>query len=113
MLYIEEGTRHTAWSVSRWFLKEYLSNYDINLTIEERDLSEEGVGVDGWFMKETGNEFTIQIDKNLDYEYIPTLLHELHHLLQEVEGRPRDEYECMSMEQPLYEEYLQRDRQTE
>ena len=111
MLYIEEGARDTAWSVSEWFMREYLSNHRVFISVEERDLSQEGVF--GWFMKETENEFLIQIHSGLEYEYIPTLLHELYHLLQEVEGRPRDEEETYSMEKLLYKRYLERYRQTE
>ena len=111
MLYIEEGVRDTAWSVSEWFMREYLSNHRVFISVEEKDLSEEG-GVDGWCIKETENEFLIQIDKNLEYDYIPTLLHELYHVFQWLEGKKQDEYECMSMELPLYEEYMGRFRQT-
>ncbi len=112
MHYIEftDNTRTSAWNVSEWFMKEYLSDKSIFLTIDERDLS--GEGVEGWCIKETDNEFLIQIDKNLQYDYVPTMLHELYHVYQWVNNKPQDEYECMSMELPLYEEYMGRDRQT-
>ena len=106
MHYIEctEGTRETAWSVSQWFMKEYLSNYSVFLTIEDRDLSDEGV--DGWCIKETSNEFLIQLHNGLEYDYIPTLLHELHHVLQHLEGREQDEYEAYCQEVELLDKYM-------
>tara|TARA_B100001559_G_C16429336_1_gene589059 strand:- start:269 stop:592 length:324 start_codon:yes stop_codon:yes gene_type:complete len=104
MLYIEEGTRETALSVSNWFMKEYLSDYHIFLTVEDRDLSEEGV--DGWCIKETSNEFLIQIHNGLMYDYIPTLLHELYHVLQHLEGREQDEYEAYRKEVELLDKYM-------
>ena len=110
MLYIEEGVRDTAWSVSEWFMREYLSNHRVFISVEEKDLSEEGVF--GWVLRETENEYTIQIHRGLEYDYIPTLLHELYHIYQWVENKPQDEYECMSMELPLFEEYQRRYRQT-
>lgn len=109
MHYIEctEGVRETAWSVCQWFMEEYLSDHKVYLTVEEKDLSGEG-GVMGWFLTETDNEFTIQIDENLEYEYIPTLLHELYHLKQTLEGRDRNEWETFQMEGVLLDRYMNR-----
>lgn len=107
MLYIEEGTRETALSVSNWFMKEYLSNYHVFLTVEDRDLSDEGVM--GWCIKETSNEFLIQIHNGLEYDYIPTLLHELTHVLQHLEGRRQDEYEAYCQEVELLDKYMNKE----
>ena len=109
MHYIEctEGVRDTAWSVSQWFMKEYLSNHHVFITIEERDLSSEGV--EGWCIKETENEFLIQLHNDLEYEYIPTLLHELYHVYQHVNNLPRDEYETYCKEMKLLDKYLNKD----
>ena len=110
MHYIElvDGTRSTAWSVSEWFLGEYLHDKSVSLTIEEKDLSEEG-GVMGWFLVDGDNSFTIQLDMNLQYEFIPTLLHELYHLQQTLEGRDRNEYETYHMEVELLDKYMNKE----
>ena len=109
MHYIEliEGTRETAWSVSEWFLREYVPNYNISLTIEERDLSEEGV--EGWCIKESDTHFLIQLHNNLQYDFIQVLLHELTHMKQWVEGRKQDEYEAYCQEMELLDKYMNKD----
>ena len=69
-----------------WFLMEYLSDYGIDLTIEHRDLSKEGVY--GWCMSLHGNEFFIQIHNDLsDEDYTKTILHELYHVYQHLKIR--------------------------
>ena len=109
MHYIElvDGTRSTAWSVSEWFLGEYLHDKSVSITIEEKDLSEEGV--DGWCMRETHNEFLIQIDNNIEdsYTYKRVLLHELHHMWQYYHNKPRDEEETLRQEWYLLNKYHQ------
>ena len=109
MHYIEctEGTRETAWSVCQWFMEEYLSDHKVYLTVDEKDLS--GEGVDGWCIRETENEFLIQLDINLMYDFIPTLLHELYHVLQWLEGKDRNEWETFQMEGILLDRYMNRD----
>lgn len=109
MLYIEltDGTRATAWDVSTWFLREYLHHKDISLTIEEIDLSQEGV--EGWCIRESESRFTIQIDTNLQYDFIQVLLHELEHLRQYVFGEPRDEYKTHYKESELLDKYMNKE----
>lgn len=110
MHYIEliNGTRSTAWSVSQWFLGEYLHNEDISLTIEEKDLSEEG-GVDGWCIRESDKHFTIQIDTNLEYDFIQVLLHELYHVTQYMKDGNTNEYETYHMESELLDKYMNKE----
>ena len=109
MHYIEctEGVRETAWTVCQWFMEEYLSDYKVYLTVDEKDLS--GEGVDGWCIRETDNEFLIQLDINLVYDFVPTLLHELYHVLQWLEGKDRNEWETFQMEGILLDRYMNRD----
>ncbi len=108
MHYIEvtEGTRETAWSVCQWFMSEYLSDHKVFITVDERDLS--GEGVEGWCIKESDNEFLIQIDTNLQYDFIPCMLHELYHIYQHVNELPRDEYETYCQESILLDKYMNR-----
>ena len=109
MHYIEvtEGTRTTAWSVCQWFMSEYLSDHRVYLTVDERDLSQEGV--QGWCIKETENEFLIQIDTNLEYDFIQVMIHELYHVYQHVNELPRDEYETYCKESELLDNYMNKD----
>ena len=73
-----------------WFLMECLSDYGIDLTVEHRDLSSEGVF--GWCMSLHGNEFFIQIHNDLsDEDYTKTILHELYHVYQHLNKEPRCE----------------------
>ena len=110
MHYIEctEGTRETAWSICQWFMREYLSDHRVFITVDERDLTGEG-GVQAWCIRETENEFLIQIDTNLQYDFIQVLLHELTHVLQWLEGRPQDEYEAYYQESILLDKYWNRE----
>ena len=109
MHYIEltEGTRSTAWSVSQWFLGEYLHDKSVSLTIEEKDLSEEGV--DGWCIRESDKRFTIQIDTNLQYDFIQVLLHELYHITQYIMDGNTNEYETYHMEMELLDKYMNKE----
>ena len=68
-----ENTRPSCEGVVTWFLREYLPNAYFFLVVEEKDLSEEGV--DGWCIRETHNEFLIQIHSGLDNNYISCLLY--------------------------------------
>ena len=109
MHYIEltEGTRSTAWSVSQWFLGEYLHDKSVSLTIEEKDLSEEGV--DWWCIRESDKRFTIQIDTNLQYDFIQVLLHELYHITQYIMDGNTNEYETYHMEMELLDKYMNKE----
>ena len=87
MHYIElDNCRETSEGVVTWFLREYLPKGLFFLTVQEKDLSDEGV--DGWCIRETENEFTIQIHQGLSDTYIQVLLHELHHMWQYMNGFP-------------------------
>ena len=82
-----------------WFMREYLSNYSIDLTVVHMDLSNEGV--DGWCMREDDIEFIIQVDENLTGdEYNRTLLHEMYHMYQHVKNIPRCEI-CAHMSEQI------------
>jgi len=73
-----------------WFLMEYLSNFGIDLTVEHLDLSDEGVT--GWCMKIGPCEYVIQIHQDLiGDEYTKTLLHEMYHVYQHLNGMPQCE----------------------
>tara|TARA_E500000318_G_scaffold13317_2_gene12441 strand:+ start:954 stop:1286 length:333 start_codon:yes stop_codon:yes gene_type:complete len=101
---ITEGTRITAQEVSSWFLNQYIPNHVCNLTVEEKDLSDDGV--DGWCIRESDDEYLILIDKYLDdADYLSTLLHELFHVSQHVRGIPRDEDEAYSNESNLLDSW--------
>ena len=87
-----------------WFLMEYLSDYGIDLTIEHRDLSKEGVY--GWCMSLHGNEFFIQIHDDLsDKDYTKTILHELYHVYQHLKKEPRCEICAHQMETILVDRF--------
>ena len=100
-----ENTRPSCEGVVTWFLKEYLPNEFFFLVVEEKDLSEEGVL--GWCMRETQNEFLIQLHNGLGDTYISILLHELHHLYQYYYELPRDEEETLREELKLLNKYNQ------
>jgi hypothetical protein len=73
--------------------------------VEEKDLSEEGVF--GWCIRETQNEFLIQIHSGLGETYISILLHELYHMWQYYHDLPRDEEETLREELKLLNNYNQ------
>jgi hypothetical protein len=98
-----ENTRPSCEGVVCWFLREYLPNEFFFLVVEEKDLSEEGVY--GWCMRETQNEFLIQIHSGLGDNYISILLHELYHLYQYYYELPRDEEETLREELKLLNKY--------
>jgi hypothetical protein len=100
-----EGCRETAEPVVTWFMKEYLPDAYFFLVVEEKDLSEEGVF--GWCIRETQNEFLIQIHSGLGETYISILLHELHHMWQYYHDLPRDEEETLREELKLLNKYNQ------
>ena len=100
-----ENTRPSCEGVVTWFLKEYLPNAYFFLVVEEKDLSEEGVL--GWCIRETHNEFLIQLHDGLGDNYISVLLHELHHMWQYYNDLPRDEEETLREELKLLNKYNQ------
>lgn len=96
----------TLESLCYWFMKEYLENYSIDLTITHMDLSDEGV--DGWCMREDEQEFLIQIDENLKgEEYTRTILHECYHVMQHLLGIPQCEICAHLSEQINLDKYSQ------
>ena len=92
-------------SVVEWFLCRYLSDHVLDLTVEHTDLNEDGVM--GWCMSNDNGEFHIQVHNDLKTdEYIMTLIHELYHVMQHLEGREPDEIEAQNNEIRLFKEYL-------
>ena len=104
-----ENCRGTAEGIVCWFLREYIPKGLFFLVVEEKDLS--GEGVSGWCMRETYNEFLIQIDQNIDdpYTYKRVLLHELWHMYQYYNELPRDEEETLRQEWNLLDKYHEKD----
>ena len=102
-----ENTRPSCEGVVTWFLMEYLPKSLFFLVVEEKDLSEEGV--DGWCIRETHNEFLIQIHKGIEdpYMYKRVLLHELWHMYQYYRNLPRNEDETLKQEHTLLNKYHQ------
>ena len=101
-----ENTRPSCEGVVLWFLREYLPNEFFFLVVEEKDLSEEGVF--GWCMRETQNEFLIQLHSGLEDEYESVLIHEMLHMMWYFKGVTQDEERCLREEVSVYKEYLQR-----
>lgn len=94
----------TCKPIVEWFMKEYLSDHGIDLTVVYMDLSDEGV--DGWCMREEDHEFVIQIDENLEGdEHTKTLLHEMYHMFQHVNNIPRCEICAHLSEDLLLDKY--------
>jgi hypothetical protein len=115
----------------RWFIQKYLPRHHITIEILHRGLRREGAygycSVAGSVYKP--REFLIEIDPKLDLElYTKTILHELVHLRQWVQGTLKErrgkmyykdikcedldywdlphEIEAHSLEQMYYEDYL-------
>ena len=101
----DDNVRDLAEDVVLWFLREYLPKGLFFLTVEEKDLSEEGV--DGWCIRETHNEFLIQIDRNILIPsfYIRVLLHELFHMYQYYNELDTNEDETLEQEHILLNKY--------
>tara|TARA_R110000868_G_scaffold229248_1_gene482268 strand:+ start:262 stop:678 length:417 start_codon:yes stop_codon:yes gene_type:complete len=75
--------------VIEWFSCEFLQDYDIELEVLHRGMKREGAYGYCDISGETENpkEFLIEIDTYLDKEiYIKTIIHEMYHLLQWVQG---------------------------
>jgi hypothetical protein len=114
-----------------WFLSNYLPNHKITVSIHHRGMVRDGVK--GWISVTDYDwrprEFEIEMHNKLTTEdYITTLLHELWHLYQHVNGSLRDkrgkrfwrgidhsdteysdqpwEIDAYKMEKVLYNEYL-------
>jgi len=98
-----ENTRPSCEGVVTWFLKEYLPNEFFFLVVEEKDLS--GEGVMGWCVRETENEFLIQIHSGLNEEYTSILLHELEHMRRYYLGLEQVEEEVLKDELNLLVKY--------
>ena len=121
-------------NVSSWFLNKFLSSYDIEVDIVHRGLKREFVY--GWCSVQDCDEkprsFLIELQTHLPRKnYIQTLLHELYHCYQHVNGDLRDvkgvrcwkgiawkddnydempwEIEAHQKEKELYEQYLKCD----
>jgi len=109
MHYIEvlkDGSTVVTNSIIEFFLTEYLSHDFIDLTVVHKDLS--GEFVDGWCIREDDNEFVIEIEYSLNgEEYMKTLIHEMIHIKQWLDGY-QDEEECYKMEQLVLDRYLRK-----
>jgi len=107
MHYIEilrDGSTVVCNSIIDFFLREYLSDHSIDLTVVHKDLS--GEFVDGWCLKEEDNKYLIEIEYSLNgEEYMRTLLHELYHVYQSLNGY-QDEKECYEKEEEALDTYL-------
>ena len=98
-----ENTRPSCEGVVTWFLKEYLPNEFFFLVVEEKDLSAEGVL--GWCVRETENEFLIQIHSGLNEEYTSILLHELEDMRRYYLGLEQVEEEVLKDELNLLNKF--------
>lgn len=114
-----------------WFLKNYLPNHKITVSVHHRGMVRDGVK--GWICVSDCDwrprEFEIEMHNKLTTEdYITTLLHEMWHLYQHVNGSLRDkrgkrfwrgidhsdteysdqpwEIDAYKMEKMLYNEYI-------
>ena len=106
MPYIElSNTREVAGDVVAWFMREYIPDSLFFLTVEEKDLS--GEGVLGWCVRETQNEFTIQIHSGLSDNYISILLHELSHMMRYYHGQEQVEEFVLKEELKLLNKYYE------
>jgi hypothetical protein len=132
------GTRRRRCnSVVSWFLSKYLPRHHITVEILHRGLRREGVygycSVSGDIYRP--REFLIEIDPKLDPElYTKTIIHELIHVRQWVQGALKErkgktyyknidcenldyeqyphEIEAHGLEQMYYEDYLRNTNQT-
>ena len=106
MPYIEfSNTRETAQEVVSWFMREYIPDSLFFLTVEEKDLSQEGTL--GWCIRETHNEFTIQIHSGLGDIYISILLHELAHMMRYYHNQEQVEEVVLKEELKLLNKYYE------
>lgn len=81
--------------VSIWFLNKFFPRHKINVEILHRGLKREGVYGYCDIVEETyrPRDFLIELDTHMDKElYIKTLLHEMVHLKQWVDGSLRFRY---------------------
>ena len=87
-----------------WFLMEYLSDYGLDIVVDHKDLSSEGVY--GWCIREGDNEFLLEIHNDLsEEEYTKTILHELYHVYQHMTNQPQCELCANLMEKLLLDKY--------
>ena len=82
--------------IVEWFVNEYLSPYKLEINVHHRRLVKRD-GVFGWAWATDSDsrprEFEIEIHNQLDPEnYTKTLLHELMHVYQHVEGSLKDKH---------------------
>ena len=102
---IELDTRDLAEGIVTWFMREYFPKSLFFLTVEEKDLS--GEGVLGWCVRETQNEFTIQIHSGLGDNYISVLLHELSHMMRYYHDQEQVEEVVLKEELKLLNKYYE------
>ncbi len=102
-----ENCRDSCEGVVTWFLREYIPKGLFFLVVVEKDLSKEGVL--GWCIRETENEFLIQIHNELDENYTSILLHELEHMRRYYLGLDQNEDDVLSDELKLLDKYHEKD----
>ena len=76
-------------SVTTWFMKKFLPRHHIDVTVNHRGMvREDALGYCDWIgTSYNPRDFEIQLQSNMDEKfYIETLLHELVHLRQWVQG---------------------------
>ena len=82
-------------NVASWFIEKYFPRHKITLDIIHRGMKREGClgycdTTGGWFRP---RNFEIEIDTHLDKEtYTKTLLHEMFHMKQFIDGSLKTKY---------------------
>ena len=75
-------------SIANWFLDKFLPDFELDLDIIPLSFGPDDAM--GWTLQLNIDEYEIEINRNLEEkEYITTLIHELIHVWQHVNG-----YQC-------------------
>lgn len=100
----EPSLEYLSRSVAHWFLDKFLPDFELDLDIIPLSFgSDEAMG---WTLQLNNDEYEIEINSNLDEkEYITTLMHELVHVWQHVNGYQCED-EAYEMEKDLAEQYV-------
>ena len=96
-----------ALEIYQFFETKYPSIADYVVEVYHCDLTEDNVK--GW-QEKNDDEFLLHIDANLDEEeYIKTILHELVHCVQDIEGLSDNnsrENQAYKLEQLYYDQFM-------
>ena len=96
-----------ARKVYEFFESKYTFIADYDVEIYHTDLTDDNVK--GW-QEKNDDEFLLHIDANLDEdEYIKTILHELVHCVQDIEGLSDNnarENQAYKLEQLYYDQFI-------